>query len=186
MAEEGKFLFISGHPTLDFLNTEIMRNGAPADLLESPGDLAYWLVDAGETHEKVTAETLAQAKALRAALRRVVVAGTRRENAPPDALTTINDALSAGHEQRELQQAEPGKFIAQTRRAGGPLFFLAEAGLDLLCHHDLQLARQCESPQCILWFLDSTKNHKRRWCRMGVCGNREKAAAHYRRSKEGK
>ncbi|HEX8403835.1 MAG TPA: CGNR zinc finger domain-containing protein, partial [Duganella sp.] len=41
---------------------------------------------------------------------------------------------------------------------------------------------QCEHPECILWFYDRTKSHKRRWCSMALCGNRYKAAQFRKRS----
>lgn len=60
-------------------------------------------------------------------------------------------------------------------RAGllGPV---AEAVAQLLAEGDFTLVKQCEHPDCVLWFYDRTKAHKRRWCSMAVCGNRYKAA----------
>jgi predicted RNA-binding Zn ribbon-like protein len=53
---------------------------------------------------------------------------------------------------------------------------VAEAVAQLLVEVDVNLVRQCEHPDCILWFVDRTKAHKRRWCSMALCGNRYKAA----------
>jgi predicted RNA-binding Zn ribbon-like protein len=58
---------------------------------------------------------------------------------------------------------------------------VAEAAADLLCHADLGRIRRCAHPECILYFLDGTKNGTRRWCDMRTCGNRANAAAYYRR-----
>jgi predicted RNA-binding Zn ribbon-like protein len=41
---------------------------------------------------------------------------------------------------------------------------------------DFSLIRRCEHPECVLWFYDRTKAHKRRWCSMALCGNRHKVA----------
>lgn len=192
---EDRFLFIGGRLCLDFLNTEIMRDGQPTDLLQTPDDWTAWLVAAGlertadsvpvETHfdeqTAVNEKTIEAAKELRGALRAVVVAATQGKPAPTAALETINATLAAGTTRQELRETESGQFAADTIHEGGPLPLLAEAGMDLLCHQDLSLVRQCEGTGCILWFLDTTKNHKRRWCRMSVCGNRHKAATHYRK-----
>jgi len=43
--------------------------------------------------------------------------------------------------------------------------------------------RECGNPACTLWFLDTTKAQRRRWCTVEICGNRAKAAAHRRRLK---
>ncbi len=48
--------------------------------------------------------------------------------------------------------------------------------IELLVEGDFELVRNCEHPDCILWFYDRTRSHKRRWCSMATCGNRYKAA----------
>lgn len=41
--------------------------------------------------------------------------------------------------------------------------------------------RSCEHDGCTLWFLDTSRSGRRRWCSMEVCGNRAKAKRHYDR-----
>ena len=41
--------------------------------------------------------------------------------------------------------------------------------------------RCCEHESCVLWFLDTSKAGRRRWCSMERCGNRSKAKRHYQR-----
>jgi len=66
--------------------------------------------------------------------------------------------------QRKVQTAE--QFLAP----------IAEAAATLLVEGDFGLIRTCEHPECVLWFYDRTKGHKRRWCSMALCGNRHKVA----------
>ncbi len=40
--------------------------------------------------------------------------------------------------------------------------------------------RGCANPDCLLWFLDTTRPGTRRWCSMAACGNRDKAIRHGR------
>jgi predicted RNA-binding Zn ribbon-like protein len=40
--------------------------------------------------------------------------------------------------------------------------------------------RGCANPDCVLWFLDTTRPGTRRWCSMAGCGNRDKAIRHGR------
>jgi predicted RNA-binding Zn ribbon-like protein len=54
---------------------------------------------------------------------------------------------------------------------------LAFAIGDLVSSADFRLVRGCESPECTVFFYDRTKNHRRRWCSMALCGNRAKVAA---------
>jgi predicted RNA-binding Zn ribbon-like protein len=42
---------------------------------------------------------------------------------------------------------------------------------------DFNLVRKCEDSDCVLWFVDKTKAHRRRWCSMPLCGNRNKVAS---------
>lgn len=44
--------------------------------------------------------------------------------------------------------------------------------------------RSCEHPECRLYFVDTSKSGKRRWCSMELCGNRQKAAEFYARKKK--
>jgi predicted RNA-binding Zn ribbon-like protein len=62
---------------------------------------------------------------------------------------------------------------------------LAEAVATLLAEGDFTLVRQCEHPECVLWFYDRTKSHRRRWCSMALCGNRHKAAQFRARNRPG-
>lgn len=52
----------------------------------------------------------------------------------------------------------------------------AEATAELLVQGNFDLVRQCENADCVLWFYDRTKGHKRRWCSMASCGNRHKVS----------
>ncbi|KZZ84386.1 CGNR zinc finger domain-containing protein [Bacillus sp. SJS] len=44
--------------------------------------------------------------------------------------------------------------------------------------------RKCEHQECQLYFVDTSKSGKRRWCSMELCGNRQKAADFYARKKK--
>lgn len=44
--------------------------------------------------------------------------------------------------------------------------------------------RNCEHEECILYFVDTSKSGKRRWCSMELCGNRKKAAEFYAKKKK--
>jgi predicted RNA-binding Zn ribbon-like protein len=43
--------------------------------------------------------------------------------------------------------------------------------------------RVCAAEDCGWLFLDTSKNHTRRWCSMKSCGNRAKARRHYNKEK---
>ena len=62
---------------------------------------------------------------------------------------------------------------------------IAEAVIELLTQARPERIRQCADEDCVLWFIDRSRNGRRRWCSMATCGNRNKVAAHYRRGADG-
>ena len=56
-----------------------------------------------------------------------------------------------------------------------PLWILSQSVSDLLLSEDMTRVRTCDVDTCRWLFLDTSKNHTRRWCNMKVCGNRMKA-----------
>jgi predicted RNA-binding Zn ribbon-like protein len=65
----------------------------------------------------------------------------------------------------------------------GLLWPIARAAADLLMSDEIESVRLCAANDCGWLFLDKTKNQRRRWCDMKVCGNRTKARRHYQRVK---
>jgi predicted RNA-binding Zn ribbon-like protein len=56
---------------------------------------------------------------------------------------------------------------------------------ELLASDNLPFVRACSSNTCQWFFLDTSKNHRRRWCSMKLCGNRAKVRKFYARQREG-
>lgn len=192
-----QFLFVGNHPCLDFINTQIIVNGEPADLLGSFEDLVSWLIQAqivtGTQTDATRAELtngqmsslLDQAKSFRTTLRDMTERLAASISIPDSIVLTINRFLSQRSGYPQLVRIQKRRFERRFHSTAAPaqslLAPLAEAASDLLCHANFALIKKCGNPSCILYFYDTTKNHARSWCSMGVCGNRMKAAAHYRR-----
>jgi predicted RNA-binding Zn ribbon-like protein len=71
------------------------------------------------------------------------------------------------------------------QRAEIPLWKLAQAASDLLLSSNAEGIKDCGDPTCRWLFLDTSKNHTRRWCDMKTCGNRMKARRHQARYQDG-
>ncbi len=193
-----RFLFVGNQACLDFINTDLVVNEQPTDLLCSLTDIISWVVEAGLATEQEGkrlerensrhgAETLKQVKAFRTTMREMVEGLAAGKAVPPAALDAINERLRyrVGYPQisrrndlferrYELQDADRHRLLA----------LLAEAASDLLCTCDPALIKKCQNRSCVLFFYDTTKNHARHWCSMSLCGNRSKVAAHYHRHKK--
>jgi predicted RNA-binding Zn ribbon-like protein len=168
---------------LEFLNTVVPRNGQLLDLFQVDEDVLAWLERAGMLdmvvmHEDGVYRGLAiEARQLRENVRQLVLQRKLGQSLDTELL---NRVLSSGTYQMELAEVGEGdlkalyRFAAQTPTQ--VLVPVAIAAAELLARGDFSLIRQCESPDCPMWFYDRTKSHRRRWCNMTLCGNRQKAA----------
>jgi predicted RNA-binding Zn ribbon-like protein len=63
------------------------------------------------------------------------------------------------------------------------LWPIARSAADLLTSDRIGRVRECNSDTCGWLFVDTSKNHSRRWCSMSDCGNRAKAHRFYKRKR---
>ena len=195
--ETEKFYRIGNNLSLDFINTLIAENGEPKDLLEDFKDFAAWAIGANllETSQaerlikdwNAELETaFTDALEFREVLREMFVGLTHGKPVRTAAIAAINREIQNKSGAAEIRKTENGfekSFRADYQKPRQLLAPIAESAADLLCYGDLSLIKKCEASDCVLYFYDTTKNHKRRWCSMAACGNRAKAAAFYQRNK---
>ena len=195
--DTSKFYLVGNNLGVDFVNTRIRENGAPKDLLESFEDLVTWavrakLLDLSQANALLkewsgrpkAAKVFKRALMLREALREMIIDAAQGATIKPSALEGINLIMKEESGYAEVVRIEGGfkkRFHADFSEPGRILALIAEAVADLLCYGNHAYLRKCESPECVLYFYDVTKNHGRRWCSMASCGNRAKAAAFYQR-----
>lgn len=196
---EFQFDLSGGHLALDFANT-VSRRDDPAkcnDHLRDYHDLVSFAQQSGVVtlseaaslrhqasgQEKQATQALRSAIALREALYRSFQrAAVARPASPPD-IELIEKFNWAALRHRRISRAHRG--YAWKWEQGSDLerilWPIAHAGAELIASHSLQSVRECEASDCAWLFLDTSRNHSRRWCDMSVCGNREKARRHYQR-----
>ncbi|WP_342246794.1 CGNR zinc finger domain-containing protein [Pseudomonas sp. OTU5201] len=170
---------LADHPVLDLLNTVAVVDGAPCEFWHSDADVQAWLVRTGwHLPEARFAKggLLQAALVLREAVRELVEQRKSGGRGNPEVL----NRFLAGPSHLRLDWPADGEPRVETVRAAGTaeqyLAPLAEAAAELLVAGDFNLVRVCEHPDCVLWFYDRTKSHRRRWCSMALCGNRHKVA----------
>ncbi|MCR6105542.1 CGNR zinc finger domain-containing protein [Salipaludibacillus agaradhaerens] len=64
------------------------------------------------------------------------------------------------------------------------LFNIIDSIIHTLENTSVNRIRKCEHPECILYYVDTSKSGRRRWCSMELCGNRKKVAEFYARKKK--
>lgn len=180
---------VGDHLALDLLNTQARAEDGAVDYWTSGEDVLGWLArhgiaPASGMDEVDRTALLTQAIALRTLARRLLV--QRKEQGEVGEVDELNAWLQAYASAPMLARDEEGRLVMRRQVRADPLASLlgpvAEAVAGLLAEGDFSLVKQCEHPDCILWFYDRTKAHKRRWCSMALCGNRHKAAQFRKRS----
>jgi predicted RNA-binding Zn ribbon-like protein len=179
---------LGDHLAMDLLNTEARSNGELVDHWRSGDDVLEWLERCGVASPSGgeptdLAELLARGRALRTLARRLI---TQRKKEAPSSISGLNRFLHAYLSAPHLETTSDGRLSLTRVPRSEPIASLlgpvAEAVAQLLVEGDFDLVKQCEHPDCILWFYDRTKAHRRRWCSMALCGNRNKAAQFRKRN----
>jgi predicted RNA-binding Zn ribbon-like protein len=142
-----------------------------------PAEDADWLARQVAKRADLAAELLAQAIALREAIHDIGAALGRRAKPTEASLA----ALSGLHARFVARAAlAPGVLSCRWRwsvraapveAALGPI---ALAAVRLFTEGDFHRIRACGGHACGWLFYDRSKNNRRRWCEMEVCGNRAK------------
>ena len=180
-------IVLADHPLLDLLNTLAVVDGAPCEFLRSDADVESWLAHTGwelPAARFPKGALLQAALTLREAVRELVEQRKAGSKASPDVL---NRFLAAPSHLRLDWPAGGAPRLEKVRAAETPeqyLAPLAESAAQLLAEGDFDLVRVCEHPDCVLWFYDRTKSHRRRWCSMALCGNRHKVAEFRKRKQQ--
>ena len=148
-------------------------------------DLAQAVSEGAARDAGAAACALDRARAFREALFAAFDAIRTGARVPADVLPPINDLLAGAMAQRRLRDRD-GQVVwdwSSEPSLDRPLWPVARAAAVLLTEGPVDRLRQCEATNCGWLFLDMSKNRSRRWCDMAVCGNRAKAARHYRRGR---
>jgi predicted RNA-binding Zn ribbon-like protein len=165
---------LTGEPlAVDLLNTRWRHDERDVDLLDGLDGLAQWLAESGQGDVPATEAVRSAVVRVREVLRQVV------EQAP-GAQDELNAVLARGLTVRSLQHGRPHERVLLTDDSWSVAWRAAESYLHLVAL-DVGGVRQCQSPDCVLYFFDPTG--RRRWCSMAGCGNRAKARRHHARQR---
>jgi predicted RNA-binding Zn ribbon-like protein len=192
------FELIAGHPVLDLVNTLDwrFRESGPEELIRSYADLLRFTEESGLLTPK-QARQLKQAASGSAGARVVAACKELREAAAGVFYATLDGSRPANAHIRALEcffkeaRANQKLHWKESQLIWGwpetdpelelPLWVLSLSASELMTSDgrtisdELLRVRECERPECRWLFLDTSKNHTRRWCDMKVCGNRTKA-----------
>jgi predicted RNA-binding Zn ribbon-like protein len=190
------FELIAGHPVLDLVNTLDwrFRQAGPEELLGSYADLLRFAQESGlltakqarQLRQAVSSNAgervLAACKELREAASGIFYAMLDGSRPAIAHIRTLERFFKGAQANRKLHWKESQLVWGWAETETGadpavelPLRMLALSASELITSSELLRVRACEKPECRWLFLDTSKNHTRRWCDMKICGNRMKA-----------
>ena len=194
------FDLAGGHPALDLVNSldNRFRADGPNEMLASYPDLLRFAAESGLLNpqrlhalgevagSEAAIEALHAVRELREATAGVCYALVEGKTPPPGDIRTLERCFLAADQHRELCWRSPphdpkarANITWQWRRAESnpslPIWMLSQAVAELLLSDRVSQIKTCDVETCRWLFLDTSKNHTRRWCNMKVCGNRMKA-----------
>ncbi len=201
LTETKPFQLVAGHPALDLINTVDNRISTPHENLRSYDGLLRFTHQSGLLTERQArklkrlathpeppdpetppqphpADVLAQAIELREAIATLAFAWLDNSQPDPQTLALLESHFkqAALHRRLKVEGAQLlWSWKGLSRHLASPLWLLAQSANDLLTSGDILRLRLCADDTCRWLFLDTSKNHTRRWCDMKTCGNRSKA-----------
>ncbi len=203
--DSGETFALGGEPLcLEFINTVSSRKGkVPYEWLSNYPNLVAWACLAGlistdharallrqaEIDPAAADSVVHRALTLRDALYRMISAHAAGRPLHPGDLQIFNRELPAVYQHLQLApQNESYTWLwSEDPAALDPFLWpVLRSAAELLTSRDLDRTGECQNPTCGWLFLDSSKNHTRRWCDMTSCGNSAKARSFYRRKRQQK
>jgi predicted RNA-binding Zn ribbon-like protein len=179
---------VGGHPAVDFVNTLGGLPTAPNDeYLFAYADLLTWahgarlvgrqvsrdLRLAAERGPRQAGAVFRQARDLRAHLDAALRARLAGRIVGEEHRTALRDAYVAALARADLRLRSGRYTWTWPNPSSGqdleyPLWTIADQAVELLRFGPLDRLNQCG--HCRWLFLDTSKNHSRRWCSMQACG----------------
>jgi len=185
------FPFLGNALWVDFLNTEpALPGGGRGDLVGRPEAFGRWARAAGKLgpHDPFEPDQneMAEVRRFRTVLRAGAESLLAGHTPPKTTVDAVNEKLARSPVVSALVEKGTAWELASRSMAGTTSALLGKVAADFA--HTLISGRpdrlhRCEHPGCVMLFIDTSKNGKRRWCSMETCGNREKAASHRARAK---
>jgi predicted RNA-binding Zn ribbon-like protein len=183
---------LGGRLCLDFVNTSVAPSSLSWDeLIHFLGvsrvissERGAQLLALPESDPQAAEGLLQKARQLCVSLRKVFTAMHRKQKIASEWAESVNDILriTEGHDELVFENGVWRiEFIAREGGLDWLLAAVARSAAELVAEGPGARLRLCANPRCGLFFYDNSRTHRRRWCSMAICGNRNKVAAFARK-----
>jgi predicted RNA-binding Zn ribbon-like protein len=136
---------------------------------------------------RVAQKVLERALCLRDALHAIFTAVSKGGPAPAAALAEFNAFLAEAMAAAAIESTPRGftwRWTAGALPPEGLLWPIVRSAAELLTTADLSRIKMCAGCFCGWMFLDKSRNGRRRWCEMEICGSRAKMRRYHQRQRE--
>ena len=198
--QQKEWYFDAGNLVLDFTNTaEFHASKHPDEMLETYPDLLAWSLEAGilnqsearalmmraEKNPKESSKKFESVIALREIIYRMLSSAAKHEPIEASDLAGFNQFLSKTMLHSKISRSGE-KFSWSWDEDGDPgeriQWTLVREAANLITSEEIKRIGECEDDRgCGFLFIDTSRNHSRRWCSMESCGNRAKAQRYYQK-----
>jgi predicted RNA-binding Zn ribbon-like protein len=192
IAPSRNFQLVAAHPALDFINTLDwrFRQSGPEEFLNTYADLVHFSTQSNLLPSKQAqhllltvptrkaAKTLESARELREALAETIYSFLDARTPATTTLETLERHFQEARRHQRLHRKATRlewSFAGMEDASELPLWLLALSASNLITYEPTPMIRACDNSECQWLFLDTSKNHTKRWCDMKICGNRMKA-----------
>lgn len=192
---------VGGALCLDFANTLYGHGKTPLhEYLFSYRDLVLWSRHAGILTEDTTTYLLHKASrfpndalavfhhaiALRETLYRFFSAIASDDSPQSTDLAALNSTRLEALGHSRITRTDKGFSLGWNNQTAldQMLWRIALSAAELMTSDKLHSVRECSGDTCDWLFVDTSRNHMRRWCSMSVCGNRAKVRKFARRQRQ--
>jgi len=169
-------------PSSDFSWEEFLRFLLLTRIISA--ERSAQLLSLPQNDPQSAAALLAKAQTLHASLRDIFSCLLGKEALLREWVAPINDVLriTEGHDELLEQDGKWGlEFVAREGGLDWLLAAIARSAAEIIAEGTSSRLRVCSNPSCRLFFYDTSRTRRRRWCSMSRCGNRHKVAAFSRR-----
>jgi predicted RNA-binding Zn ribbon-like protein len=185
------FELIGGHPAPDLVNTLDwrFRDTGSEELISNYADVVRFIeqsgmIGAGDARtllrsapENRGERIVTAIRELREALAEILYAGVSGTSPRVSSVRKVEACFNDARAQQQLHWEKDRLVweLPQPVSVAVPFWVLSLSAGQFVTSDQMQLLRECGNDECRWLFLDTSKNHTRRWCDMKICGNRMKA-----------
>jgi len=194
------FYKVGGRTAIDFANSG-QRFGKDGEGLEKLDELLSFLKSMEHLHEDQASsyhmylfqdpdrceQLMAELREIRGRFTSALDQAANGWPIDPSFVGELNDILSRYQTRLQMLPSEGGYELKVELVDEGPeqlLYPILKDMAEFLASEQLDKICKCASDTCELYFINQSRNGRRRWCSMSTCGNRAKVNAYLKRKEE--